>query len=74
MLCIPCLNDKLDVKATHFCKSCEDSEPLCESCANQHTRQKFARDHDVCANMTEFSSTQPKNGYLNIFYHITLFL
>lgn len=63
ILCSPCSNDNVDVKATHFCKTCKDPEPLCESCAKQHTRQKLARNHDVCADITDFSTLQPNDGY-----------
>lgn len=64
ILCIPCSNDKVDVRATQFCKTCKDPEPLCESCAKQHIRQKLARNHDVCADLTDFSTLHPKDGYL----------
>lgn len=64
ILCISCSNDNVDVKATHFCKTCTDPAPLCESCAKQHTRQKLASNHDVCVDITYFSTLQPKDGYL----------
>lgn len=60
--CIPCSYDKLDVKATHFCKTCEDPEPLCESCAKQHIRQKVAYNHKICEGMTDFCKNQPPTG------------
>lgn len=33
--------------ATHFCKTCRDSEPLCKKCADQHIRQRSCRDHQI---------------------------
>lgn len=54
MICFPCSNDSIEVQATHFCKSCEDPEPLCEICAKQHTRHRMAKGHEICAEITEF--------------------
>lgn len=71
-LCIPCLDDSLDVKATHFCKTCEDPEPLCESCAKQHTRQKMAKNHEICSDIAKFSTTQTDDRYVFKYKHITL--
>lgn len=54
MICVPCSNDSEEVEATHFCKTCEDPEPLCEMCAKDHTRYKMTKNHKICAEMTEF--------------------
>lgn len=54
MICIPCSNNSKEVEATHFCKTCEDSDPLCEMCAKDHTRYKMTKNHKIRAEMTEF--------------------
>lgn len=63
ILIIPCADDDLEVKATHFCKTCEDPEPLCESCAKQHTRQKIAKNHEISADMATFLTPQKVSRY-----------
>lgn len=50
----PCSYGNIIVRATHFCKTCEDPEPLCESCAAQHGRHKISRHHKICENIGEF--------------------
>lgn len=67
MKCNPCSNDLIMSNATHFCKTCEDPEPLCESCAVQHTRQKIAKDHDICDNMANFPRPLENVGYTCLF-------
>lgn len=57
--CYPCSRDSLKIKATSFCKTCDDPEPLCEACAKQHTRQKIAKDHEISRNMAELSKRHP---------------
>lgn len=61
--CDPCLNDGTKVTATHFCKTCEDPEPLCETCAKQHTRQRAFRDHELSRNIREIPKHYPNKGY-----------
>lgn len=46
-LCEPCLTEKLQVIATHFCKTCDEPELLCETCAKYHTKQKSFKDHEM---------------------------
>lgn len=48
IFCDPCLNANLKNKATHFCKTCDSPDPLCKDCAQQHTRQKLSRNHELC--------------------------
>lgn len=48
VLCESCLFGNLNIRATHFCKTCEDPEPLCNSCAQLHIRHKLCRDHEIC--------------------------
>lgn len=57
IFCDPCLYGNLKNKATHFCKSCDFPEPLCKYCAQQHSRQKLSRDHELCKDMKEFISS-----------------
>lgn len=59
--CDPCFIENIHVKATHFCKTCVDPEPLCEECAKQHTRQKTCRNHELCKDVEEFVKFQSKN-------------
>lgn len=65
MTCHPCSNEEKDVKATHFCKTCENPEPLCEMCAKEHTRQKMAKDHEICTNISEFPTAQLNTRYFD---------
>lgn len=58
ILCDPCLLGNLNTTATHFCKSCEDLEPLCDNCAQQHIRHKLCRDHELCDTIEEFINSQ----------------
>lgn len=54
LLCEPCSTENNQVLATFFCKTCDDPEPLCDTCANQHTRQKLSRNHKLCDDLKEF--------------------
>lgn len=73
MECDPCFIENIHVKATHFCKTCDDPEPLCDECAKQHTRQKICRDHEMCKNLLEFLRFRSKNWYVRLF-HLNLIL
>lgn len=66
--CDPCFIENIHVKATHFCKTCDDPEPLCDECAKQHTRQKICRDHEMCKNLLEFLRFRSKNWYVRLFH------
>lgn len=52
--CEPCSTEDTQVPATHFCKTCDDPEPLCETCAKHHTKQKQSRNHEICRDMREY--------------------
>lgn len=52
--CNPCFYGNIIVRATHFCRTCEDPEPLCENCSTQHVRHKISRHHQICENIKEF--------------------
>lgn len=53
ILCEICTTDE-QVLATHFCKTCEDPDPLCENCANRHLKEKLSKHHEICENMKDF--------------------
>lgn len=52
--CNPCFYGNIIVRATHFCRTCEDPEPLCENCSTQHVRHKISRHHQICEDIKEF--------------------
>eukprot|EP00105_Crassostrea_gigas_P040346 XP_019924494.1 PREDICTED: major surface trophozoite antigen 11-like [Crassostrea gigas] len=60
LLCEPCSTDNVQVEATHFCKTCNDPDPLCETCAKHHLKQKVSKDHKICADMEEFRKMEQK--------------
>lgn len=55
IFCDPCLYGDIKTKATHFCKTCDVPEPLCKDCAQQHTREKLSRNHELCDEMKKIS-------------------
>lgn len=56
IFCEPCLYGDKEIKAFYFCKTCADPEPLCENCAQQHTRHKASRNHEISNDLTQMSS------------------
>lgn len=64
MVCEPCFAEDLQVQATQFCKTCDDPEPLCETCAKHHLRQKISRNHELCGNIREFRFKETQDWYL----------
>lgn len=63
LTCVPCSFENIQVKAAYFCQTCEDPEPLCETCAAQHTRQKLARGHEIAKNIWKYLNLQTISGY-----------
>lgn len=61
LFCGPCHYGSQQRTATHFCKTCDVPEPLCLNCAQQHTRQKLSRDHELCDNIKTFPNAQEKS-------------
>lgn len=53
-LCNPCFSENLQVQATHFCKTCDEPELLCELCAKHHTKQKLFKDHELSKVIGDF--------------------
>ena len=56
--CDPCLFGNVKTEATRFCKTCLDPEPLCEVCAQLHTRQKATKNHMMCEDIRQFPNLQ----------------
>lgn len=63
LTCVPCSFENKPVKATYFCQSCKDPEPLCETCATQHTRQKLTRGHEIVRDIWKYFKLQTFLGY-----------
>lgn len=63
--CEPCSTEDTQVPATHFCKTCDDPEPLCETCAKHHTKQKQSRNHEICRDMREYRINEQNERYLH---------
>lgn len=62
LLCDPCLYGSKKNTATHFCTTCDVPEPLCVNCAQQHTRQRISRDHQLCDNINVFPNAQKNSN------------
>ena len=58
ILCDPCLSGDIRSTATKFCKTCEDPEPLCDGCAQQHKRQKATKHHQMSNDLTQLPINQ----------------
>lgn len=61
MLCEPCTSENLQVQATHFCQTCDDPEPLCDTCASHHTKQKLGKNHKLSKKIEDFTKRYFKN-------------
>ena len=48
------------MKATHFCKTCDEPEPMCANCAQLHTRQKATKGHEINDDLRQFTERQAK--------------
>lgn len=72
-VCEPCSNEDKAITATHFCKSCYDPEPLCESCAKEHSRQKISKYHILCDKIEEFPLIKTKLWYVKSMQLIVIF-
>lgn len=68
-LCEPCSSEGSQVQATHFCETCDDPEPLCDTCAKNHNKQKLSKYHTLSKNMQDF-----KNRYSKVYYIFTLMI
>lgn len=54
IFCDPCSYENQQIIAKFFCKTCDPPEPLCDDCAQQHSRQKLSRDHELCDDMKKY--------------------
>lgn len=63
LTCVPCSFKNIQVKAIYFCQTCEDPEPLFETCASQHTRQKLTRGHEIGKDIWKYFKLQTILGY-----------
>lgn len=54
--CDLCLRKNLRRKQTHFCKTCDVPEALCKDCAQQHTRNRVSRHHEICEDAGKLQS------------------
>lgn len=63
MTCVPCSIESVQVKAAYFCQTCEKPEPLCETCATQHTRQKLTQDHNMSKDFLKYFKLRLTFGY-----------
>lgn len=54
MLCEPCMAECLEIPATFFCKTCEDPEPLCDTCAKHHRKHKLSSNYVLCRGIKAF--------------------
>ncbi|VDI01173.1 Hypothetical predicted protein [Mytilus galloprovincialis] len=48
--CYPCSANDTNKIATAFCLDCEDPEPLCDDCADQHKLMKKTKNHKMSKN------------------------
>lgn len=53
MFCGLCLFENIENKASMYCKTCKDPEPLCKECAKHHIRERGTRDHEICNDLEE---------------------
>ena len=49
--CEPCSYESNENSATQFCLDCEEPEPMCNTCASQHLKQRSGRGHTLCENI-----------------------
>lgn len=66
--CEPCSIDDEHVEATHFCKTCDDPEPLCGTCSKHHLKQKLSKNHEMCADIEQFPNEKKNERYFLVLY------
>lgn len=66
-VCELCFNENKQITATHFCKTCNDPEPLCEACAKEHIRQKISKDHSLSDEIEDFHQSKANVWYIYIY-------
>lgn len=63
VLCSPCQRETLDIEATKFCRSCKDPEPLCDVCAQIHTRRRETKEHKISDDFEKIAILAAKHKY-----------
>lgn len=53
-LCEPCFSENMLVQAAQFCKTCDDPELLCDTCAKHHIKQKAYKHHELTYGIGDF--------------------
>ncbi|XP_076084706.1 uncharacterized protein LOC143055447 [Mytilus galloprovincialis] len=48
--CDPCSSNDTEKVATAYCLECEDPEPMCNECSDQHKRMKKTKNHKMSKN------------------------
>lgn len=69
LLCTLCSTVDEHVEATHFCKTCEDPDLLCGTCAKHHQNQTLSKNHEMCADIKQFPNKERKEWYLAIIFN-----
>ena len=64
VLCNPCLRETIEIEATKHCKTCNDPEPLCDVCAQHHTRRKETKEHEISEDMQQLVNLGAKYKYV----------
>ena len=70
VLCIPCCRETIEADATKYCITCKDPEPLCDFCAQHHTRRKESKDHEISDDLQQLAVIADKHKYVFNYMHI----
>lgn len=69
IICEPCPTEYVLVPATNFCKTCDNSKELCETCSKQHTKQEQNRNDEICMDISEYQINEENARYLFFCQH-----
>nr|XP_022286825.1 uncharacterized protein LOC111099705 [Crassostrea virginica] len=72
--CAPCLRKNTQVRATQFCKTCNDSEPLCDVCSQHHTSQNEHENHELSEDLEKCNSSEETTLDKNYFFWFSYIL
>ena len=64
ILCSPCQRETFEADATKHCTTCEDPEPLCDVCAQHHTRRKETKQHVISDDVQKLADVAGKAKYV----------
>lgn len=62
--CTPCAYAEDDSEAAAFCLTCKETEFMCNTCAEQHIKERGSRDHELCYDLEKGLSRSQSNGML----------